>query len=193
MSETAIYWYVFYNTNTYEIIEFYSEGVKTPTDGILEVTVEDIKYAQLHKCTHLERDESTNTISFYRTEGAGDSEPTIPLVVFDEEDTVSPKTEEELYEDFKAERATAVNRIVVEVDGMLFDGDEESQTRMGRAIESMRAIVDENGDVIEPEVTTTAWILADNTTIKVTSIQLQRARRLSGIAQTSIWIPQEED
>lgn len=34
----------------------------------------------------------------------------------------------------KAERADAVSRIIVEVDGMAFDGDEDSQSRMGRMI-----------------------------------------------------------
>ena len=37
-------------------------------------------------------------------------------------------------QEWKTSRATAVESITVEVDGMVFDGDETSQTRMARAV-----------------------------------------------------------
>lgn len=76
----------------------------------------------------------------------------------------------------KSERADYVSKIVVEVDGMKFDGDETSQDRMAR---SVVALNDDNETV--------QWVLADNTIAQVTRIQLKQALRLAGEAQTAIW------
>ena len=76
----------------------------------------------------------------------------------------------------KSERADYVSKIVVEVDGMKFDGDEASQDRMAR---SVVALNDDNETV--------QWVLADNTIAQVTRIQLKQALRLAGEAQTAIW------
>lgn len=76
----------------------------------------------------------------------------------------------------KLERADYVSKIVVEVDGMKFDGDETSQDRMAR---SVVALNDDNETV--------QWVLADNTIAQVTRIQLKQALRLAGEAQTAIW------
>ena len=76
----------------------------------------------------------------------------------------------------KAERAAAVAAITVEVDGMVFDGDETAQTRMARAVAA--ASSDEE---------TTVWVLHDNTVAQPTVAQLKQALRLAGQAQTAVW------
>ena len=75
----------------------------------------------------------------------------------------------------KVERAEAVAKIVVEVDGMKFDGDETSQVRMAR---SAVAMTDDE---------TITWVLHDNTIAQVTKVQLLQALRLSGEEQTRLW------
>lgn len=86
----------------------------------------------------------------------------------------------------KASRSDAVSRITVEVDGMMFDGDEKSQDRMSRAITMFTS----SG---LPADTTTAWVLADNTVAKVTIDQLTQALLLAGQKQTELWtIPYED-
>ena len=76
----------------------------------------------------------------------------------------------------KAERAAAVAAITVEVDGMVFDGDEKAQERMARAV----ILAD------SPEETT-EWVLHDDTIAIVTAEQLRRACKLAGKAQTALW------
>jgi hypothetical protein len=75
----------------------------------------------------------------------------------------------------KAEREEFVKRIVVEVDGMMFDGDEVSQDRMARSIIAL-----DLGEKVQ-------WVLADNSIKMVTRAQLREALRKSGEAQTAIW------
>lgn len=85
----------------------------------------------------------------------------------------------------KAERAEAVSKITVTVDGMEFDGDETAQDRMARAITMFQA----NS---LPADTVTPWVLADNTIAEVTVAQLSKALLLAGQAQTALWtIPYE--
>lgn len=80
----------------------------------------------------------------------------------------------------KTERSDAVSRITVEVDGMIFDGDETSQDRMTRAITMFTS----SG---LPADTTTSWVLADNTVAQVTISQLTQALLLAGQKQTELW------
>lgn len=75
----------------------------------------------------------------------------------------------------KAEREDYVKRIVVEVDGMMFDGDEVSQDRMARSIIAL-----DLGEKVQ-------WVLADNTIKMVSRAQLREALRKAGTAQTAIW------
>lgn len=81
----------------------------------------------------------------------------------------------ELLNKAKSERAEFVSKIVVEVDGMKFDGDETSQDRMARSCVALN-----DGETVQ-------WVLADNTIAHVTKEQLRQALRLSGEAQTAIW------
>ena len=75
----------------------------------------------------------------------------------------------------KAEREDYVSKIIVEVDGMMFDGDETSQDRMARSIVAL-----DLGETVQ-------WVLADNTIAHVTRAQLREALRKAGTAQTAIW------
>lgn len=77
---------------------------------------------------------------------------------------------------FKQSRTEAVSQIVVEVDGLLFDGDEISQTRMARAIVTMQ------------DTDMCPWVLADNTAVMATKAQLVEALRKAGEEQTRLWI-----
>lgn len=80
------------------------------------------------------------------------------------------------YAEWKAERAAAVAAITVEVDGLVFDGDEDSQNRMARAVAAADAMAE-----------TTEWTLHDNSVATVTIQQLKAACRRAGEAQTAIW------
>lgn len=77
---------------------------------------------------------------------------------------------------FKEQRTAAVNSIVVEVDSLLFDGDEVAQGRMSRA-----ALVMQDNE-------TTIWVQANNEPAIVTRAQLIEAIRLAGAEQTRLWV-----
>lgn len=77
----------------------------------------------------------------------------------------------------KIERAQAVERITVVVDGMTFDGDEVSQGRIARAILAMETA----------GVASTPWTLSNNVIASVTSAQLRNALVQAGLAQTAMW------
>lgn len=104
------------------------------------------------------------------------------------ESELPPPTEEELLEQAKAERAEAVSKIIVEVDGMKFDGDETAQTRMGRTISAAMAL---GADLNTVKRT---WVLADNTVAEPTIAQLAKALELAGDEQTRLWtVPYQSD
>lgn len=84
-------------------------------------------------------------------------------------------------EQAKAERAEAVSKITVEVDGMTFDGDEEAQTRIGRTVAAAVALG------VDLDTYTQTWVLADNTIAQPTIKQLAQALKLAGEAQTALW------
>jgi hypothetical protein len=86
----------------------------------------------------------------------------------------------------KTERTDAVSKITVEVDGLVFDGDETSQDRMTRAITMFTS----SG---LPADTTTSWVLADNTVAQVTIDRLTQALLLAGQKQTELWTKPYED
>lgn len=75
----------------------------------------------------------------------------------------------------KRERAKAVERLTVEVEGMVFDADETSQARMSVAASSMT------------DDETNVWVLHDNSVVQVTKAQLLQACRLARIAQSAVW------
>ena len=75
----------------------------------------------------------------------------------------------------KAKCAEAVRNIVVEVDGLEFDGDERSRALMLNAVQLAAGMAQ-----------TTPWKLHDNTWVEVTAAQLLTAAQLSGAAQMRI-------
>lgn len=98
----------------------------------------------------------------------------------EEAERLANMTEEEKaaheLEQAKSERAEAVSKITVEVDGMIFDGDEESQQRVARSIIAL-----EDGE-------TMPWVLYDNTIAEVTKEQLKQVLRLAGQKQSELWV-----
>ena len=98
----------------------------------------------------------------------------------EEQAALPVRTEEEIAaearEAFKQSRAEVVSNIKVVVNGNVYDGDETSQARMGRAIVAMTA--DE----------TIKWVLADNSTHFATKEELTEALRLAGAEQTRLWV-----
>lgn len=83
----------------------------------------------------------------------------------------------EAREQFKSERAAAVKAITVTtVAGNTFDGDEESQGRMARAILAL------------PEGGKVPWVLADNSVIQATADDLREALALAGAEQARLWV-----
>lgn len=100
-------------------------------------------------------------------------------------DPTQEELEEKQLEKAKAERAEAVSKIKVEVDGMIFDGDETAQTRMSRTISAAQALG-------VPDTETRTWVLADNTVAEPTIAQLAKALKLAGDEQTRLWtVPYE--
>ena len=81
----------------------------------------------------------------------------------------------------KAERAEAVSKLTVTVDGMVFDADETSQNRMSRVVAGAQALG------VDLNTTTQIWVLADNTVAQPTVAQLAQALKLAGEAQTALW------
>lgn len=76
----------------------------------------------------------------------------------------------------KQRRQVQVDALVVEIDGLLFQGDELSQGRMLRRAETME--VDE----------TVGWVMADNSVELVTAAQLRAAARAAVDETGRIWI-----
>ena len=95
------------------------------------------------------------------------------------------ESEEAELERLRAERAIAVENILVEKDGMSFEGDETSQNRMSRALVAVMAktFIEKFG--INP---TTKWVLDDNSVQEVTMEQLADVLLQSGLKQTELWV-----
>lgn len=97
---------------------------------------------------------------------------------------IVPLTEEELVQrqqelvvTRKDARQQEVDSIVVTTQsGRMFDGNEDAQNRMSRAVTAM-----EDTDVIP-------WVLADNTVTEVTRAELKEALKLAGAAMAEIWV-----
>lgn len=86
--------------------------------------------------------------------------------------------EKEQLEQAKAERAEAVENITVEVDGMVFDGNEDAQRRITIALTTS----DLTG---QSEV---EWVLKNNTTAMVTRKQLEQVLILSMQKMQELWV-----
>lgn len=77
----------------------------------------------------------------------------------------------------KSVRTQEVNEILVTTTaGNEFDGHEDAQSRMAKAIVAM------------DDTDKTLWVLANNSIVEVTKAELREALRLAGVAQTLIWM-----
>lgn len=77
----------------------------------------------------------------------------------------------------KAARHAEVEVITVTTtSGRVFDGNEDAQNRMSRAVNAM-----EDADTLP-------WVLADNTIAQVTRAELREALKLAGAAMAEIWV-----
>jgi len=100
-----------------------------------------------------------------------------PDVVYNIEDGVRvelPKaqlTKEELRNQYKDERGTALKNLDVEVDGMIFDARPKDYSNIQFGIETFE----------------TEWILKDNSVAQVTTEQLQQVLTKGIIAVKQIW------
>lgn len=104
-------------------------------------------------------------------------------VVYTENEVVLTEKQKVAQEMFaaKQQRRVSVATIIVEVDGMTFDGSEVSQDRMLRCIHVL------NDNVSIP------WVLADNTVKQVRKHQLEKALQLAVEQQCAIWtLPYKE-
>lgn len=89
-----------------------------------------------------------------------------------------PPSPEEMRERFKSERAKSVASIIVTTkSGNTFDGHEDAQSRMARAIIGLNSI---GG--------TMPWVLADNSVVEVDVAELAEALTLSGAEQSRLWV-----
>lgn len=84
-------------------------------------------------------------------------------------------------EEFKSSRAADVKAITVTtLAGHTFDGDEESQGRMARAILGLQSAGD---------ASSVNWVLHDNSVIQVGASELSEALALAGAEQARLWVP----
>lgn len=108
--------------------------------------------------------------TYYRTE-----QDEVPYVIY------TRKSDEQIAEyrknKEKQERIQAVSDItVITESGNEFDGNEEAQNRMSRAVSIMT-----DADALP-------WVLADNSVVSVSKKELQEALRLSGLKMAELWV-----
>lgn len=82
---------------------------------------------------------------------------------------------------FRVVRFNAVRSITVEVEGLVFDGDEDSQRRMLAAIHASE----------DAGITQTIWRLANNSQVAVNVEQLRAAHAAAIIEQGKLWTKTE--
>lgn len=93
-------------------------------------------------------------------------------------------TPEQILADKKRQRQAIVDAITVTTStGKVFDGNEDAQSRMSRAIQAAQIA----------SIPSTTWVLANNVPTVVTLAELQEALVLSIQAMGAVWaIPYEE-
>lgn len=78
--------------------------------------------------------------------------------------------------EFKIERQAAINNLEVIYNEVIYQGDETSQSRMGRKILAMS-----DTDAID-------WVAKDNSIHELSKADLQEILRLAGQMQSEIWV-----
>ena len=146
-----------------------NEKIKCPNEVNLVAVRDQIQTVEPSAQVYLLPDDTVQIVH--------DSENDFTEVVNSHDGTVQNANDAALaaWEVIKADRTEAVAQITVEVDGMVFDGDEQSQTRMSRAITGL-----EPGE-------TQLWKLTDHSIVYPTREQLKAALRLAGEEQTRLW------
>lgn len=90
------------------------------------------------------------------------------------------RTAEEVFAEdmsaWKASRRNAVRNIEVTYNAVVYQGDEESQTRMARAIVAL-----------PDDVTTIDWVAKDNSVNALTKLDLQAILIDAGNQQSALW------
>ena len=79
------------------------------------------------------------------------------------------------YNQWKAERQSKVDNIEVELNGVVYQGDETSQTRVARAVAVME------------DTDTVMWVAKDNSVNELSKTDLKYILKEAGIKQTLIW------
>ena len=98
-----------------------------------------------------------------------------------EDYVISP---EQILAEKKRERQRIVDAITVTTStGKVFDGNEDAQSRMGRAIQTAQIA----------NIPSTTWVLANNVPTTVTLAELQEALVLSMQAMGAVWATPYED
>lgn len=101
-----------------------------------------------------------------------------PITEKEKDELLAPTPEEiqqGLYNQWKAERQSKVDNIEVELNGIIYQGDETSQTRIARAVSVME------------DTDTTMWVAKDNSINELSKADLKYILREAGIKQTLIW------
>lgn len=114
--------------------------------------------------TSFDTDENGNYYSYYLEDGKVDTVE-ISKIAYAESLAV-----------WKSGRREAVSNIVVTYNGVEFQGDEDSQSRLSRSINGMMNTTE-----------TIDWIALDNTSVSCNKEDLQNILRLAGLAQATIW------
>lgn len=87
-----------------------------------------------------------------------------------------PKTQVQLVDEWKSNRQSLVDAIEVTYDGVVYQGDELSQTRISRAITALP----------DDEVTV-PWVAKDNAEHQLTRVELKGLLFQAGLAQSNVW------
>lgn len=97
---------------------------------------------------------------------------------------IRPATQAEIIQAKKSDRQKVVDAITVTIStGKVFDGNEEAQSRMSRAIQTAEIA----------GIESTTWVLANNVPTVVTLPELKEALVLSMQAMGAVWASPYED
>lgn len=125
-------------------------------------------------------DPKTQHIYAYEADGSQDAWIKPGLVQISDDDLAALRAAAvDHRSEWKIRRAERVSAIKVTTSaGHIFDGDEESQGRMARAILGLQSLP--GGSV--------TWVLADNSVQEVGAAELTEALALAGAEQARLWV-----
>lgn len=141
--------YVAYDPETFKFIGFYTEGRKTMPTIIAEVDPISFKEDK-GQHTHYSPEKGFYTVEVQLSDA-------------------------EIRAEFKYNREEAIRVLKVEVEGLSYDANEPSRSRVA-----------DNIVALEP-LETTSWVLADNTVATLSRETLVKVLRAIRTAQGSLW------